>query len=831
MKKTSTLTKILLSLVLVALVFAIVACTPSDDNNNKKPKDDTKKEELTLSQQVVEIVNGVGPILDVINNAKADGTLGASIALAVDYNIDGTQDRYELGIKANANATNPGAQISFKQSAQEWFNLTYVDSKAYLVQPATALNTKNKVDSVMADLTALNPAVQDIMYIAMDVIAGLELNINTNDIADSVDELLQSLGQSIGNLLTIQSSNSGYSIVLGSEIMGLLQTMLPSLLGGTINGLVGEDLGGQIMGYIKDFLGTEGLELSISIGFDSNKAINGLEIGYKMGSDSGKIDLDLELSSSAIAITAPSAGNKALNIGLDAALGQKGLSADLDIYGAANLAKDGNNLAFAELALNGANKSYAAFNGTTAAIDIAGMLDFIGDEGAASKYKATIQTRNNDGQLQPKSVVELINGFAAEAKADYIAGKASNADEAEELSMSIEQTIYTMLGGELELNSKGDAYKEVTEKQMMALVDSIVGDYVRFAIDTESKENNYLGTVKNIIALFADNQDWIVGHAFVDKEKLEAVTSFGDLVKFGWFDTEATGDDAGIFNWDTTTYSGGVVLTKPGEHNDLLDAVNVFVALGKEDGEYVDIDAKLFADLGNYYLAALGYYFGVYDSEEMAMIDQIDLKYEYAKFQYDQGAISEEDLAAAKEEHKAALSVYYTEERANEVLQVLLGTQAATEEMSELEALIAGGLELHLGSTPNAGINGFIELRSSVDTTVSYVKIAGNFNVVDNTIDKMVEEAGIDYASEDYAELYAPETITSDSEYADAYKVIATTSNGVKEVNYDEETGSYSYNYLKVDDEFVYSDRYENGEDLLTTLGEVLGMLLMYEAE
>ena len=75
MKKSSLLTKIMISLVLVALVFALVACGKKDDD--KKKPTPTPTVEKTLAEQVVEIIQGVNPVLKVFNDTKADGTLGA----------------------------------------------------------------------------------------------------------------------------------------------------------------------------------------------------------------------------------------------------------------------------------------------------------------------------------------------------------------------------------------------------------------------------------------------------------------------------------------------------------------------------------------------------------------------------------------------------------------------------------------------------------------------------------------------------------------------------------------------------------------------------------
>ncbi|MGN1042647.1 MAG: hypothetical protein ACI4SK_04100, partial [Christensenellales bacterium] len=638
MKKSSILTKIVLALVLVALICSLAACGP------KTPaKDDGKKDppaEASLAEQVVEILQGVNPLLATLNDVKAGGTLGAAVSLSVDYTAGGSTGSHTVAINANANATSPEAQISYKNDSGEWLNLTYSDNKVYLVQPVTAINeakfygsdgkAKYAVDKTVTNVAALNPAVTDMMTVAMDALASIDGLALPAGLEDSINEMLQSsLGQSIGGLLTIEKTANGNKIVLGQEIMSVVSSLLPTLLGGTLTSLVGADLSTTILDGIKDFLATNPV-ISLEV-TQSNNKINGVNIGYEQGENKGTLKLGLDLKNEAITVSAPTGcEDKALNIGVGAELAQKGAKANLEAYGVADLSADLKNLVYADLTVNN-QKSYGYFNGQEVVFNTDGLYAALNggsnssliEKPANTTYKATVQTEKSatDSTLVATSIVKMINNAAKEFKDKYNSSKASNAAE-----KSIEQNIYEFLGGTLTQDKDGN-YVKVTEKEMMAQLKTKIGDYVRFEIDDSSSSDNYFKTVKNIIVLFGANDEWIIGTNLI-KDNLNDLKSFMDLISFDkWINTNPASTGTNIFNWDTATYRGGVTLTKSGEKNDLLDAVNVFAAAGKEGDDYKDIDAKFIADFANYYVAAFGYYLDKFSDSDKAAIDKIDMEY------------------------------------------------------------------------------------------------------------------------------------------------------------------------------------------------------------
>lgn len=853
MKKSSLLTKIMISLVLVALVFALVACGKKDEG--KKPTPPTPAVDKTLAEQVVEIIQGVNPVLKVFNDTKADGTLGADLSLSVKYDIGGNSNDLALAVKANASVTDPAAQISFKQKNQEWVNLTINEGKVYLVQPLTAVNTSNKTDGIQADIKALAPAVTDIMSMAMDFIEGKEISL-PEDLATSIGEMLSGTFENVAKLIKIETLDNGYKIVLGSEIMDALQSLLPLVLKGTIANIVGDSMATKIMDAIVSFLAQKP-ELSIEVGL-KNKAISGLAIGYKLGKDTASLNLDFSLSNERVSITNPTVGNKALNIGAVAELAQKNLKAEAEVYGVADFSEDMKNLVFATAKINGA-ESKGYFNGQTVYFDTNAV--YAGLEQAApdnTKYNVTIGNINKETYAKTNSsVVKMINEAAAKAKTDYFnkkgASNASYADDADKKpSKNLNQTVYEMLGGKLVLKKDGKSYEDVSEKDVMTKLNGLIGNYIRFDLDTTSSKDNYFNTLKNILTLFGKNDQWIIGYDLIKGEgatvDLSGLTKMDELMSFDkWINMENgkvkvpanMNGVYGIFNWDTKNYDGGVTLSKAGAQNDLLDAINVFVTPGKnEDGTYKDVDADFLAEFADYYVAALGYYMGEFDDVKTKEIDAIDMKYAYAKFQYEMKKIdsnldeagkkaAKDAFDAAKKEHKDALKVYYTSAVANKVFTKILGVSFENNDRSYVAQLIEGGLYLHLGSEKNKGINGYIEIKDSLEGTKSYAFVSGHINVVENDVNAKIAEWGINTA--DFAtDLFTPAKVNETDEDAAYYAKIATVGDtNVKQVTkkVENDTETYEYAVLKIEGKTQYKDRYTALENLFESLG---GAIMSY---
>ena len=834
----------MLAMVLLALVFALVACNNTGDDDDGTDPVTPPEEEATLAEQLVDIIKAAGPLFETINGIEAGSTVSADVKATVEYKMGESSGNYSVALAGNINSTSPELTANFKNGSTEWLGLTYVGNKVYLNQPLTAVNTSSDHDKISADVAALAPAVNDIMYIVMDALAGLNIDIDFDELAEELGGLIGTIDSSgaISDMIQITSSANGHTITLTPETINMVMSLLPAILPENIVPIINTIIP----------TGTTMPTITLEVRHNETDGINGLKLAYEFADgDKGSLDLDLSLStSSKVTVSAPSGyTNKPLVANLSASLPQKGAEVALEVMGNPDFSAKGKNLAYANATINKDFNVKGFFDGQAVYFDTAALYDALNagnNENLVTKpdktlYKATlgnktVDSNNNyvfeeDGstyKIARTTLVDYINNGAADVKAKYIKDKADKADKEdtssdtkEEASKGILVTIYEWLGGKATTDKDGK-YVDPTAAEMLKALDNNIGEYVRFNVD----EDEYYKVLKNILTLFNDNEEWLIGVDLIKDDFAGKINGLTDFITFGnWINTvEANADGIyGIFDWDTETWSGGATLTKAGDNNDFLDAVNVFVCLGLDaDNNPIDITSDNISEFMNYYIAALGYYVdGFYTPEQMQAIDAADLALLIAKNVYlasDKGTAAQKALADAEAAHKTALKAYYTAANANRIIEMLIGYTGTTD--NYLKDLIDGGVYVGIGCNEGKGLNGYIALASdNTAEAVTYAMIAGSIGFFDTeySIDELVSAVDID--KENAQELYAPEVTTDE-----AYKVIDTWEDGTLKVNAD---GSYVY---KMDgDNYVYNNRYVNGEKLLDELYSAFLAYMDYE--
>lgn len=762
--KKSILTKILLAMLMVALIFSVAACGKKKEPNTPVTPPTTTKDPA-LAEQIVGVMKGADPLLKTLHGITADKTVGVELGLNVkfaagkDKNEKDVKGDYSLNIDGRLNKTAPEFDINYKSGSTEWVKLAYKDKKVYLGQPLTAVNTAAEVDKVSVDVAALEPSVKDLMDIAMDAIAGVAKDIPDgipSDMVDFIDEFLQGdLASGILNVvkLEVQKIDKGNRIELTDEsfnsILPVLSFALPTNIMDIINGTV--------VPFLKSVNNEDKIPTVRIDVLQSNNVINCIKLGYYYGSQDyyGELSIDIAAStedSNVGKVSAPSDYTaKALEANVNGKLPQKGINADLKVDVNPNFSAA--NMGFASLDFTDNNdkllaavKGYAN-NGKSVFFDTAAVYTALGMEVPANTtYKASLAS--------DKSVADLINENVKKVRDDYFANKdkkpsgdGDKKEEPKEPSKGILVNIYEWLGGkakDLGTNGEGDkiAYNNPSEKQMLAQLNAKIGKYCTFKVD----EDSYFKVVKSIVKLVAENDTWITGIDIVDADKVESAAEWGDLLKAIKEDIKATENNVyGIVNWDTTTWKGGIQLYKDGEQNDLLDAVNVFARKCKEGEQPSLITLKDITDELDYYVAALGYWLpGVYDATQMAAIDEADkalfkAKNAYYKYLHEhEEKDTEANLKAyedAKKANKDALKAIYTSEKTQTVLKMVFGID------STLNALLSGGANLYVGSVKDGGLNGFIGLKKEAASanTDTYFELGLGLGFVEN---KVIEDAG-----------------------------------------------------------------------------------------
>ena len=274
MKRSSIFTKIMLAMVLLALVFALVACNgnntdPDDGGGTETPPE----EEATLAEQLVDIIKAAGPLFETINGIEAGSTVSADVKATVEYKMGESSGNYSVALAGNINSTSPELTANFKNGSTEWLGLTYVGNKVYLNQPLTAVNTSSDHDKIVADVTALAPAVNDIMYIVMDALAGLNIDIKFDELAEELGGLIGTIDASgaISDMVQITSSANGHTITLTPETINMVMSLLPAILPENIVPIINTIIP----------TGTTMPTITLEVRHNETDGINGLKLAYE----------------------------------------------------------------------------------------------------------------------------------------------------------------------------------------------------------------------------------------------------------------------------------------------------------------------------------------------------------------------------------------------------------------------------------------------------------------------------------------------------------------------------------------------------------------------
>ena len=272
----------MLAMVLIALVFALVACGGNTDPDDGDDDTDTPPEkEATLAEQLVDIIKAAGPLITTINGIEAGSTVSADVKATVEYKMGESSGNYSVALAGNINSTSPELTANFKNGSTEWLGLTYVGNKVYLNQPLTAVNTSSDHDKISADVTALAPAdvtalapaVNDIMYIVMDALAGLNIDIDFDKLAEELGGLIGTIDSNgtISEMIQITSSANGHTITLTPETINMVMSLLPAILPENIVPIINTIIP----------TGTTMPTITLEVRHNETDGINGLKLAYE----------------------------------------------------------------------------------------------------------------------------------------------------------------------------------------------------------------------------------------------------------------------------------------------------------------------------------------------------------------------------------------------------------------------------------------------------------------------------------------------------------------------------------------------------------------------
>lgn len=122
-------------MVLLALVFALVACNNTGDDDDGTDPVTPPEEEATLAEQLVDIIKAAGPLFETINGIEAGSTVSADVKATVEYKMGESSGNYSVALAGNINSTSPELTANFKNGSTEWLGLTYVGKKFISISP------------------------------------------------------------------------------------------------------------------------------------------------------------------------------------------------------------------------------------------------------------------------------------------------------------------------------------------------------------------------------------------------------------------------------------------------------------------------------------------------------------------------------------------------------------------------------------------------------------------------------------------------------------------------------------------------------------------------
>lgn len=228
------------------------------DRYNESEKSTKKAYTLSTAKQLVNLLNGVGGIVDTWNSAT--NQLYADIALGGFFEsgaIDQTtgkkkQNSFNVFAQANANVNDPEFMLGFKLNETDYLSLGYKDNAIYVREPMNLFNDlsgDNKApQAYKIDVTALADCIPEIMGPVMKLVAADETDLQIASLIDDVAALLNGELGSLANIFNVKDGANGEKIIsatvstlsLGINFIKTMPTLQPFIKdGGKIDEYIG----------------------------------------------------------------------------------------------------------------------------------------------------------------------------------------------------------------------------------------------------------------------------------------------------------------------------------------------------------------------------------------------------------------------------------------------------------------------------------------------------------------------------------------------------------------------------------------------------------------
>lgn len=253
-----------------------VVAIPTDkfkDKYSESTKSEKKTYEPSTAKQLVNLLRGVGGIVNTWNNATTQ--LNADLAIggffesgALDESGKKKQNSFNIFAQANASKDDPEFMLGFKLNNTDYVSFGYKDNAIYVREPMNLVNILKNPDgskkptpaaqAYKIDISALSACVPQVMGPVMKLIASDATDLEIESMIDTVTELLEGELGSIANIFNVKDvegkkviSATVSTLSLGVNFLKTMAALEPYI--GAKNEQTGKFEGGKIDEYFGYF--------------------------------------------------------------------------------------------------------------------------------------------------------------------------------------------------------------------------------------------------------------------------------------------------------------------------------------------------------------------------------------------------------------------------------------------------------------------------------------------------------------------------------------------------------------------------------------------------
>lgn len=430
--------KILLAFVVIAMMFALVACgndkpktTPGTTPANNEPPAEGTTDPTALANTLNSVINNVTPIIDTLKGIDPDKKAAIDLGLGGYFTNSEGGGGFSVKAALNADKENPefkfGVAVNTKDNKstgyKDYFSLGYSAGNIYLLEGLNLVNSTTsdprmiKMDAEMYKKGIQNVTEQAMAYLKNGM-SGFTLDLS------KVTGLINSLKNSLARIIELKESDDVTELIIASskinDIVNLLKEMVFKDNWGSIEGGINTALEyiGKVVPALEDatlstVLNDFAPSINIKVEFTGTgtaKKVNNIKLAIAFGENLKNLEVGLSVDLKKFGIgestTIDFDGYTAQNLTSKVSVNLGGINQKaelaLNVNTATGLKNEAANLATAILSYNGdtTNVAKASFDGAAFKLDIGDFLS------KSFKFNNVEKTQYKQDIIMPKLVID-----------------------------------------------------------------------------------------------------------------------------------------------------------------------------------------------------------------------------------------------------------------------------------------------------------------------------------------------------------------------------------------------------------------------------------------